>query len=485
MILLVTLLLFLALTVSFDNIALESPGLGAKFLLLGLAFSVTVSEGVFRSLRIRLPARYRLPYYFILTLLFAYPYALAELSVRGHDAKMAWGVLLFPLAASGVFLTLWPAVRTRGADEPPSGTPWRWPWFPWPLFVFLLVAVCLRSYSLTMAFEPYKGSAVGFQPYFLTPLVLVAAILILEAGITNHSRGAQVVGLLLPALAIGMSVSGDQFNPVALRYVTLLIDAVASPLRLALVASGAFYAVLWRRGFGLGEIGLVACLALASVVGPNTTTFDHLDPPQALPLALIALVELLPGLWKQSLLRTTVGLAAAALAITTSGWTPNLGEHSRFVLLHATGVLVLALAALYDDRWSRLLRRLALPVIPAAALVAATSYEFVYPEVPRAGHALYVVALCLIVIVYWRRSPATGQLLAAMLTLAALLTLGLRGSYLALKSSPLEKGLPWLAAGLGLLLLATLLSFTKGGLIIRGWRALRLLNLDEAAVGVK
>src|SRR5262249_48874493 len=149
MILLVIVLLFVALSVSFDELVLDNLRTGGTFLLLGLSFSALASEGLFRSLGIRLQARYRLPYYHLLALLFAYPLLLGQLSVSGKDTAMATGVFLFPVAAAAVLLTLWPAARSRGEDDPPNGTPWRWPWFPWSLFAFLLLAIALRSYSLS------------------------------------------------------------------------------------------------------------------------------------------------------------------------------------------------------------------------------------------------------------------------------------------------------------------------------------------------
>jgi hypothetical protein len=171
-ILLVILLLFVALSVSFDMLVLEMPAHGAKFLLAGLAFSAIVSEGVFRSLGIRLRACYRVPFHLLLVLLFVYPLLLGQLSVDGHEKAMSWGVFLFPVAAAAVLASLWPAAKGTGADEPANGTPWNWPWFPWSIFVFLLLVIVLRSYSLSMAFEAFKGSAVSFQPYFLAPWYL-------------------------------------------------------------------------------------------------------------------------------------------------------------------------------------------------------------------------------------------------------------------------------------------------------------------------
>jgi hypothetical protein len=487
MILLVIVLLLVALSVSFDTLLLANPRLGARFLLLGLAFSISVCEGVFRGLRIRLRAAYRAPYYLLLALLFAYPWMLAQLSWRGQDAAMQWGVFLFPAVAALVFLTLWPAARTPGREEPASGTPWSWPLFPWTLFVFLLLAVGLRSYSLAMAFEAGKGSAVGFRPYFLSPLVLVTALLLLEMGLASRHLLTQAVALLLPVVVLALGFPGSQLNYVAVRFLYRLVAVAGSPAQLAIVGAGAFYAFAWLRGLKLGEIGLLVGLALASVVDEWTFDFDTFSALRAGPLLLIAAWQLPAGLLKRSSWRVLVGAAAAALASSLgSGGSddslPVASELTEYVAWHALAVAILALAAIYNDRWARAFRGLMLPVVPAAALLAATAYEFLFPEVPRLYHALYIAALASVAFLYWRRSPAMLQFTALLATIAALPLLSSRGLFLVIASSRLEKGLPWLAAGMLVLAVAMLLSLSKAGLMkgaaVTAWKSMRALHRE-------
>ena len=176
--LLVIVLLFLAISVRFDVIALRNPLTGGLFLLGGFLFAGVVTEGLLRGLGIRLAAIYRVPYYLLLALLFAYPVWLAKLSVDGHDGRMAWGVFLFPLVASAVLLTLWPAARSTAQSARASGTPWRWPWYPWSVFAVIAVGIGLRSYWLSFSFQVGKPSDLSFQPYFLLPLGIVSAFLL-------------------------------------------------------------------------------------------------------------------------------------------------------------------------------------------------------------------------------------------------------------------------------------------------------------------
>src|SRR5262245_26013632 len=192
-IMLVIVLLLLAISVRFDVIALRDPWLGGAWLLVGLAFAVILSEGLLRSLRIRLAAMYRWPYYLIFVLLFGYPLWLATLSVRFLDHWMVWSVFLFPAIASIFFLALWPAARAKGTTA--NGTPWKWPWYPWSLFFVLMIGIGLRTYWLSVSFQPGQVGEIAFQPYFLIPLALTTALLLLELANTAGCRWLRQLAL--------------------------------------------------------------------------------------------------------------------------------------------------------------------------------------------------------------------------------------------------------------------------------------------------
>jgi hypothetical protein len=79
-VLLLIVFMFLATSVTFDEVLIVSPARGVACYLVGLAFTVLVSEGLLRGIRLRLPALFRVPYYLILGLFFLYPLALAPLT---------------------------------------------------------------------------------------------------------------------------------------------------------------------------------------------------------------------------------------------------------------------------------------------------------------------------------------------------------------------------------------------------------------------
>src|SRR5262249_35864034 len=72
-VLLLVVLMFLATSVTFDEVLARSPARGVACYVAGLAFAVAVSEGLLRGMRLVLPPLFRAPYHLILTLFFLYP----------------------------------------------------------------------------------------------------------------------------------------------------------------------------------------------------------------------------------------------------------------------------------------------------------------------------------------------------------------------------------------------------------------------------
>jgi len=109
-ILLVVVLMFLAISVTFDKTLGTEPELGMRYYLAGFAVAVLLSEGILWGLPLRLPVLFRLPYYLILAIFFLYPVAVSMLG-RMDTPALRWSVFGFsPLTGLG-FLTLLPAIR--------------------------------------------------------------------------------------------------------------------------------------------------------------------------------------------------------------------------------------------------------------------------------------------------------------------------------------------------------------------------------------
>jgi hypothetical protein len=188
-VLLLTVLMFLATSVTFDEVFVRAPDLGIACNLMGLGFAMAVSEGLLRGIRLALPAGFRVPYYLILALFFLYPLALIDLVDEPHNELQMWRVFGFAAAAGLVFLTLLPAIR-RGADYVQgNGSPWRWPLYPWTLFGLLALAVPARAlllcYSMHRPAGEFQGQLI-FGLYFLVPFGFAVAVLLLEIGLESR-----------------------------------------------------------------------------------------------------------------------------------------------------------------------------------------------------------------------------------------------------------------------------------------------------------
>ena len=146
-VLLLVVLMFLATSVTFDEVLARNSTRGIACYLGGLLFAVAVSEGMLRGIAWAC-RRSSAPYYLILALFFLYPVAIATApGSAARSESLSWALFGFSPAAGLVFLTLLPAIR-RGRDYVrDNGSPWGWAWYPWTLFGVLgfgvAGAVCL------------------------------------------------------------------------------------------------------------------------------------------------------------------------------------------------------------------------------------------------------------------------------------------------------------------------------------------------------
>jgi hypothetical protein len=472
-ILLVIVLLFFMLSASLDVQLNTEPVAGSLLLFGGLAFSLLVSEGLLRGLKIALAWRYRGPFYLLLALLFAWPMVPAWLAAAGAQRAASWSVLGFPLAAAIALLTLVPAARTPAKREPSSGTPWPWPMFPWSLFVFLTIGIALRSWWLSISFEPASGTDGSFRAYFLVPIVLAWSVLITEMGAARRSADATAFGMLLPLASLALAFPGYPSSPVAAARLFDLAETVGSPAQLTSWGLVAFYASMWLARRPTAETLCLASLAVAGFVGPETVGLASLSRPQALPLGLLAAMLLGLGIWRQSTPRLIAGGTLLAMGVLARS--PELAAQGWFWKWHAPLLALAALPIVLNDEWARWLRDTAWRAVPLLAFIAAIGYPWV-PGIRTVDTTTYLGLLMLVAAGLWQRERGLGQLVAALSVLGANLLGGAAQVYELLGRSILAKGLPWLAAGLVLVAIALAISLAKMGLLTRLEQALQRLN---------
>jgi len=402
--LLVIVLLLLALSVSFDEILLRAPGTGRTLLLLGLLFSVLVSESVLECLGIRLRTWFRVPWCAMLGLFFAYPLALQPLvRLEGTgEIEAQWGAFLFPVAAALALLLLLPAIH-KGADyAKENGTPWRWPWFPWSLFVLLLFGIGVRSYYLTLSF--HVAVPVGldsiFGLYFLAPIVLAAAVLLLEAGLVSRKPAVQFAALALPALAVLFSLTaGEGTTWTYNHFLRMFTSAFGPPIFVTALAVSAFYVYACVRRVRFAPHALALALILCTGAVPGKVSGIAIPAP-ALPLFALGVLftwfVVIRRFSVFALLAVGAFLAAFAVAFPGTWFTRWHG----LIPVHLAYVAALLIGALFRDQAARVIQHVSAAVLlPAVVIVLATRPEFARLTAPCVPW-IYVGVLVVLSFIY-------------------------------------------------------------------------------------
>lgn len=471
---LILLLLFVELSLTFDSVLVSQPATGRILLAIGLTLAVVVSEGLLIGLRIRLPALYRIPYHLFLVLLFLYP--LAIVTGLGDDTGAAvWRVYLFSPVAALVLTTLLPAMRRGPHYVAQTGTPWHWPWFPWSLFGFLSVCVGLRAYALSLSFDTVlmqKFDAAmkldtAFGIYFVAPLLLAVAVLLLEAGIVGKNRSLQGLALLLPFACIVVSVTPRFGSAPYVDFLDRFIARVGSPLWVAAVAAVVFLAYARARRVRLAGESFWAALLVASCVSRSTIDLGSVVAPQPWALWFAALVLGYVGLRRRESWRVFAAalcILGAARADVLPGMQPLIRDGVR---LHLAGLAVLIVGAAFHDKFAELLRGFGVPMLVTGAMFAAASPPAYFAGLPEWSPLLYGTGMAAAAFTY-AYSLGHPAYFFAGLTNLILLT----GRLLYELASALRRlfdwdGATWFVWGLVWFALAVVISAVKAGLARR------------------
>jgi hypothetical protein len=415
-ILLLLLVLFLAVSISADSLFVRADtSRSATFLLIwGFLFSASVSEAVLWGAGVELGALYRVPYHLLLALFYVAPWWYSpELHPRSEES-LDWMLLLFPLAAAVLVLSLWPAVRGGARYVAQNGTPWSWPLFPGAAFGVIAGAVGLRSYALTMTFgldgsiwKKYPGGrSIVFDtiwgPYFLVPLAFAILVIFLEVGLVSGNRRivrrATNFAPLMLVLALPWT-DGKVFR----EFFGVFVTTAGSPLWWTCWLLLAFYVWTWIRGVRMAAQLSLAVGALFAIVGSHTVDVDSFVQPRPWPLLIIGALLFAHGIRMRSSVACTAAACVGAFGLWCLAPQTALGSWQTPLCLNALWFAILLVGISLADRFARILRGIAAALFPAAAFFAVTASA---ERAPREWIYLYVAILivaCLVIAV-WRRS---------------------------------------------------------------------------------
>lgn len=469
--LLLVVLMFLGISVTSDPVLNAEGQPGLSYVLGGLLLSVSVSEGVLRAIRLRLPLLYRGPYYLVLGLFFLYPLAISPLLRSPPGARLYWALFAFSPMGGLVFLTLVPAIRRGAAYVRDNGSPWRWPLFPWVLFGMLGFCVCLRAFYVCVSFHAILGTESIFGLYFLVPFLLAVNVLLLEGSIVSGSRRLARFALAAPVVLPLMSMVGDAKNPQYAEFLNVFTQTLsASPAFVALVAVSAFYFYAALRQTANAWTWFSAAVAAMAVVGRATFDLDTLTAPAPLPLAIAALPQAWIAISRRESLRLTVAagllLGASTVAFEGSWFMTRRGALPAHLML----ACVLVIGATFDDAFARGLRWLGAAALLLFCFAALAGDALFFENAPSIVVRIYPLLPTAIALAYGYFIDRPTYFAAAAVCASGWVVVCASSSYRILQQH--VAGLNAILAGAACFVLAAAISVAKTGAVQR-WRARR------------
>ncbi len=471
---LIVLLMLLAISVSLDELLsmaseqekglLEIGGM----VLSGAAIAVGMVELLIRGLQVRLSWLWRGPLYLLLTLFFGWPLLLLPEIMPFDNAQVQSLIAVFPTAAALISLLLLPGIRQGSTSLRDNGTPWTWPWLPWTPFVFLAVAMCFRSYSLTISFDVPDGNVsfwdTIFGLYMLVPLAMAVIVLLLEIGIVE--KRPQICSTVLncsPALLLMAWPWGVPWSrlPSYYRFATELSNAFGSPVFLTLMALLVISAWAWGRGVARGEALTWGFLLLATVIGPRTLIHPYAplfaDQFQVVPVVVLASLKLASAFYRNRAGDLLTGLVLFALLPMVVELPQALLPWKSFLSLHLAYVAVLMVAMFRVDHaaWRRASAVLLLVTLTMGLVMLIRRHE------SPMGLAAYFVVMTLFSAVCYRVLNERWYLVVTILNCFAGLLVGCAGVFWTLSTTQMESGMRHVIFGGISFLAAVMISILK------------------------
>ena len=489
---LIVLLMLLAISVSLDELLsmaseqekglLEIGGM----VVSGAAIAVGMVELLIRGLQVRLSWLWRGPLYLLLTLFFGWPLLLLPEIMPFDKAQVQSLIAAFPTAAALISLLLLPGIRQGSTSVRDNGTPWTWPWLPWTPFVFLAVAICFRSYSLTISFDAPDGNVsfwdTIFGLYLLVPLALAVIVLLIEIGIVEQRPQISSTALTLsPALMLMAWPWGVPWSrlPSYYRFANEFSSSFGSPVFLTLVALLLISAWAWRRGVARGESMTWGFLILATLIGPRALIHPYAtlfaNQIQNLPVIVLASLKLVSAFYRNRTADLLTGLVIFALLPMAVELPQALLPWKSFLSLHLAYLAVLLVAIFRNDQsiWRRTSAVLLLATLIIGSLMLIRRHESAMIL------AVYFVAATMFSAVCFRWLNERWYLAVTILNCFAGLFGGIVIAFWALSTAQMESGLRQVLFGGVSFLAAVVISILKTD--VGRKLKLRLLHLRQSA----
>jgi hypothetical protein len=418
--LLLIVICFFAMAIFGDDAMASDPGRGTMIAIGSFLFALVLTETVLGVIGLRMPGWYRVAYYLILALVFLYPIALAPLLSDPESAGLRWALFGFSPLAALALLALAPAAYRGAAYVAENGSPWRWPLYPWSLFLIMALGLAVRCSSLCVSFHFVEGRNSIYGSYFLIPIGFAVCVVWLEIGIASGRRGVMWAASAAPLGLAALAMSGHRYDPVYQSFLTLFMKTLGgSPAYFSLLAAIGFQFYAAARGvrgaWALMTIGLTAL----SVVGPRT--IEAIDLVSLRWLPLVAAGTVLGAIaWH----RRASGRALVAAMLLVLG----LGRASEVfwprvdsiaVVGHLAIVGLLVVGAVFDDTFARRIRTAGAAVLLLLGLISAAGYSGPARSLPAGVATFYPIMIAAGAAAYGLMVRDRMYLEGAWVTLAA------------------------------------------------------------------
>lgn len=498
---LIVLLMLFAMTVSMDELlnllADKGNSLQHLVLMLGVmaSFSIGTVEFLLRGLRLRLPLSYRIPLHLLLLAMIAWPALLVPEISDVTVSQIQKRIAAFPIVTGMIMLSLLPAVGQGSQRIRKDDCPWTWPLYPWTAFLFLLLAVCLRSYSLTMSFDVLSSSGhywdTSFGLWQLTPIFMAALVILLEIGIRENKRSLKTFCMLMAPLLLPIAwpwlVPWCDFSGYRSATSTILAD-YPSPVYCTLIGLILFYARARCKNVAGAQWGLVAMILLSTAIQPESFRDRYQSPLHvdltAWPLLAFATFDFAVSLRQKSASKIFLSSVLITLIahqhLNTSA---IVSPWATVICLHLFLIAGILISTIYDSDFADILKAMA---APAMLLTVTMSAMTVARNTGFASTSAYVVSMTIVTMIIgrrldWQAMRMVAQFMAAVCGVVSL-TLGLRFAY----QLPLPRGSRQLILGLLSFTTAVVISLWKAGLGRRWLLHRRLkqrrLKLDDKSL---
>jgi hypothetical protein len=404
---------------------------------------------------------YRIPYHLLLALFFLYPLAVWRLIPQPYAPAIQWALFGFFSIGAAILLLLVPAIRKGPDYVNDNGTPWRWPLYPGSVFFFLILGIGWRGYSLCISLHSVVGAGTIFGPYFLMPLWLAVAWLLLEMGLVTGNRRVQQAAMLLPVIGCGMILLPWNGGVVYDQFLELFFQTLgATPLFYSLLLSLVFYALAALRRVPHTAEWATATLAAWAMINFNTVDLLSRWDPWGPPLTAAGLLQLALAIRRASSPRALLAATALVLALTIDLRRTSFMAYEGAVPIHLWLAAVIAIGLLFEDRFARWLQAAGGWLLMGATILAATG-GMGMRNVPEEVRIVYpLAALAVALACYWlTRHPLYAA--ATAVTLGCWLVTSSVHAYHWLR--PQIAGLDKLVWGLAFFLCAALISLIKSG----------------------